>query len=176
MPSTLYSRAATAVERAVMREPNNEKITREDVLVRAAELPDDDPLASSLPGSLGNLAQQLRNAVGIMSESEMAAILQVSDETLATWRTKKKGPPHVKIGKRAFYLAGDFSKWVLEEVQRQAALNTSNEYRRRTRVASASNPCNEDDSKRKQETKGKAREKRKDDVTGADAQASLPTL
>lgn len=185
MTNTLYSRAASAVDpaspsgyagrgRAAARQPNNEKITEMDVAARAADpaspsgyaghSPTDDDDTSTLPGSLGQLARQLRNAIGIMSESEMAAILQVSHETLATWRTKRRGPPHVKIGKRAFYLMGDFSQWVMGEVERQAALNSGLAGHKQHR-------------KRQRKPEHKAKQERDDHVIiDADAQASLPLV
>jgi hypothetical protein len=68
-----------------------------------------------------SVAAQIRAHVGLANEDEMAATLQVSHETLATWRTKKRGPPSIKLGKKVFYLIPDFSKWVMEEVARQHA-------------------------------------------------------
>ena len=68
-----------------------------------------------------NVAKKIRSDVGLASEAEMAAILQVSEETLATWRTKRRGPPSIKLGKKVFYLIQDFGKWVMQEVERQAA-------------------------------------------------------
>lgn len=70
--------------------------------------------------STDNVAKRFRSAVGLASEDEMAAMLQVSHETLATWRTKRRGPPHIKLGKKVFYCIADFSKWVMQEVERQA--------------------------------------------------------
>jgi len=64
-------------------------------------------------------ARQVRGAVGIVNEDEMAAILQISHETLATWRTRRRGPPSIKLGKKVFYAVADFGEWVKEEVARQ---------------------------------------------------------
>jgi hypothetical protein len=163
MTSTLYARAASpsAVERAAAREPNNEKITLEHPVNEQPNLsPSPDDL-TSLPGSLGNLAQELRNVIGILSESEMAAILQVSHETLATWRTKRRGPPHVKIGKRAFYMRGDFSQWVMGEVERQAAINAPKQKQQR---------------KRQHKPETQTKDKREDHVTEVGAQDVLPIV
>jgi predicted DNA-binding transcriptional regulator AlpA len=70
--------------------------------------------------STETIAKQFRSAVGLASEQEMASMLQVSQETLATWRTKRKGPPSIKLGKRVFYCIAEFSKWVDLEVRLQA--------------------------------------------------------
>jgi len=66
-------------------------------------------------------ARQVRGTVGIVNEDEMAAILQISHETLATWRTRRRGPPSIKLGKKVFYAVADFGAWVQEELQRQRA-------------------------------------------------------
>ena len=75
--------------------------------------------ATAPPATDQVAAAQIRAHVGLANEDEMAAILQVSHETLATWRTKKRGPPSIKLGKKVFYLIPDFGKWVMEEVARQ---------------------------------------------------------
>lgn len=165
MVNTLYTRAAdaaSAVERAARRQPNNEKAHAQAYMPPSITPPPDpiDDDTSTLPGSVGELARQLRNAIGIMSESEMAAILQVSCETLATWRTKRRGPPHVKIGKRAFYLAGDFSQWVMGEVERQSQ-----------HQASAKNK-----KKRQHKPRRQTGDEREDHVTGVDGHGAIPVL
>jgi hypothetical protein len=73
-------------------------------------------------------AAQIRNTVGLANEDEMAATLQVSHETLATWRTKKRGPPSIKLGKKVFYLIPDFGRWVMEEVERQQLTSRIRDY------------------------------------------------
>lgn len=79
----------------------------------------DVPSPSLFATSPDLTASKIREVVGLASESEMAAILQVSEETLATWRTKRKGPPSIKLGKKVFYLVEQFGKWVMQEVERQ---------------------------------------------------------
>lgn len=64
---------------------------------------------------------KLRAAIGMIDEDEMSTGLSVSRETLATWRTKKRGPPSVKIGKKVFYLLSSFTQWVTSEAEKQAS-------------------------------------------------------
>jgi len=59
-----------------------------------------------------SIATGIRAAIGLASENEMSDILQVSKQTLATWRCKKKGPPSVRLGKRVFYPVSDFNTWI----------------------------------------------------------------
>lgn len=70
-------------------------------------------------GVAPDMAASIRAAVGIVNEEEMSATLQVSVETLTTWRTKRKGPPHIKIGKKVFYSISEFGAWVVQESARQ---------------------------------------------------------
>ena len=58
-------------------------------------------------------------SLGLMSTEEMSGVLQVSPQTLATWRCKKKGPPSIKLGKKVFYLFTDFSAWTSQEAKKQ---------------------------------------------------------
>lgn len=101
----------------------------EFVALSAPSIPDVSllsPTIPSLPDFKNMMAGQIRKAVGMANVMEMAAMLQVSKQTLATWRTKKRGPPYVKIGKKVFYLLSDFSTWVIEECERQAKLSRAN--------------------------------------------------
>ena len=71
-----------------------------------------DALAPSTPTSM-------QTALGLMSTEEMSGVLQVSPQTLATWRCKKRGPPSIKLGKKVFYLIADFNRWTQSEAKRQ---------------------------------------------------------
>lgn len=67
-------------------------------------------------------AAQVRSNIGLLTEDEMAAILQLNSvETLATWRSQKRGPQHVKLGKRVFYSVNSLGEWVARELNRQLA-------------------------------------------------------
>jgi hypothetical protein len=94
--------------------------------------------------STDNVATKFREAVGLASEDEMASILQISHETLATWRTRRKGPPFIKLGKKAFYCISSFSQWINHEVERQQALKLPR-LRKRIQPAPAPTPLREDE-------------------------------
>lgn len=64
----------------------------------------------------------IRNALGLITEEDMAKTLMLNSvSTLATWRSQKKGPAYVKLGKRIFYTVNDLRDWVIEEAKRQHA-------------------------------------------------------
>lgn len=66
------------------------------------------------------IAMQVRAALGLLTEEDLAHILQLNSvSTLATWRSQRRGPPHVKLGKRVFYTVRDLGTWISEEGQRQ---------------------------------------------------------
>jgi hypothetical protein len=58
-------------------------------------------------------------SLGLMTQEEMSSVLQVSPQTLATWRCKKRGPPSIKLGKKVFYLISDFNRWTQEQARAQ---------------------------------------------------------
>jgi len=59
------------------------------------------------------------SSLGLMSSEEVSGVLQVSPQTLATWRCKRRGPPSIKLGKKVFYLITDFSAWMQNEAKKQ---------------------------------------------------------
>ena len=69
-----------------------------------------------------NMNSTLYTTLGLIPASDMSGILQVSTQTLATWRCKKKGPPSIKLGKRVFYLLAEFNRWMQEEVRTQRSV------------------------------------------------------
>lgn len=61
----------------------------------------------------------LRRLVGLLSKDEVSGLLQVSAATLALWRSKKKGPPYVRLGTRVFYLVDELEEWVGNQFEQQ---------------------------------------------------------
>jgi len=59
-----------------------------------------------------NFVNQLRSELGIISEDDLAAILQVQTATLATWRMEKRGPDYIKATKTILYFKKDVQKWL----------------------------------------------------------------
>jgi hypothetical protein len=48
----------------------------------------------------------------LVPDSRAAAVLHLSPGTLATWRSKRRGPPYVKIGRRIFYRMQDLNRFI----------------------------------------------------------------
>jgi len=78
-------------------------------------------MTEPVPVTADTTDRKVRYAVGLITEEEMAKTLQLqSIETLATWRSQKRGPPFVKLGKKVFYTVTEFGAWVQEESKRQS--------------------------------------------------------
>ena len=58
------------------------------------------------------LSSTLRSDLEIFSEDELAHVLVVKSQTLATWRAESKGPDYVKLGKSIFYRKQDVVTWI----------------------------------------------------------------
>lgn len=48
----------------------------------------------------------------LLTEDEAAGLFRLAPVTLRNWRSLRRGPAHVKIGRRAFYRREAISKWV----------------------------------------------------------------
>lgn len=57
-------------------------------------------------------AATLRSAIELFNEEELAEILEVKPQTLATWRAEERGPDYVKLGKSVFYRKADVLDWI----------------------------------------------------------------
>lgn len=55
---------------------------------------------------------QLRAELGVLEAWQLAGALEVTVDTLATWRGEGKGPDYVKLGKGVFYRFEDVKAWV----------------------------------------------------------------
>jgi hypothetical protein len=72
--------------------------------------------------TIANTALEVRKTLGLLTEEETAGVLQLtSTGTLATWRSQKKGPPSVKLGKKVFYVLPTLHAWISAEATQQAA-------------------------------------------------------
>lgn len=58
----------------------------------------------------------LRSSVGLLSEDDLANILDVGIATLQSWRAGKTGPDYVKAGKKVFYRRADVEEWIAANV------------------------------------------------------------
>lgn len=57
-------------------------------------------------------AATLRSVLEIFAEADLAEILDVKTQTLASWRAENKGPDYVKLGKSIFYRKQDVLDWI----------------------------------------------------------------
>lgn len=57
-------------------------------------------------------AAALRSVLEIFAEADLAEILDVKTQTLASWRAENKGPDYVKLGKSIFYRKQDVLDWI----------------------------------------------------------------
>jgi predicted DNA-binding transcriptional regulator AlpA len=48
----------------------------------------------------------------MLNQESAAVFLGVKPPTLASWRHLGKGPPYVKVGRSAYYKAGDIEAWL----------------------------------------------------------------
>lgn len=56
--------------------------------------------------------QVLREKLGLLTQEELAVLLDVTVETLREWRRLKQGPDFVKTGKGVMYREVDIQDWL----------------------------------------------------------------
>lgn len=61
-------------------------------------------------------AYMIRKRLGLLSQMELAAMLDVTVETLREWRRLKQGPDFVKTGKGVMYRECDVQDWMKRNV------------------------------------------------------------
>lgn len=49
---------------------------------------------------------------GRMNNAQAASYLGISKATLNGWRTRRKGPPYLKLGERVFYRREDLDEFI----------------------------------------------------------------
>jgi predicted DNA-binding transcriptional regulator AlpA len=53
-----------------------------------------------------------RGHLGLLTENEVADTIGVKPQTLQVWRSRKQGPPYVKLGKQVYYRYMDLHWWI----------------------------------------------------------------
>jgi hypothetical protein len=56
-----------------------------------------------------------RSRLGLLSEVELAAALNIGTSTLQSWRSSGSGPPFRRLGKGIFYHVTDVSEWTVRQ-------------------------------------------------------------
>ncbi|MDE2101921.1 MAG: helix-turn-helix domain-containing protein [Patescibacteria group bacterium] len=62
-------------------------------------------------------ACQLRNEIGLLTESDLMLLLGITDHTLQSWRSNSIGPKYVKLGRTVMYRVIDVREWIDNNVQ-----------------------------------------------------------
>lgn len=57
----------------------------------------------------------LLESLRLLDPAAVAQLLQLSAETLRTWRSSHKGPPFRRIGRRVLYEESDVVHWVVAQ-------------------------------------------------------------
>ena len=57
----------------------------------------------------------------LIPDPEVEKILHQRPQTLAVWRSEKRGPAYVKIGRRVFYRRSDIAKWLGDQLHETKA-------------------------------------------------------
>jgi hypothetical protein len=55
---------------------------------------------------------QLRGEFGLLSTTDLAALIEIDERTLSVWRCQKRGPDFVKLGRAVFYRKDDVAVWI----------------------------------------------------------------
>lgn len=67
--------------------------------------------------SASGQARSLRLEVGLLSDRDLAELLELGTDTLQTWRMEDRGPPYTKLGKKVFYRLADVQLWIEANVK-----------------------------------------------------------
>lgn len=67
------------------------------------------------------MGQEIRSQLGILTTEEVASSLEVTEHTLAMWRSEGKGPKFVRLGRGIFYRRADVQEWIDKSVVSVAA-------------------------------------------------------
>jgi hypothetical protein len=59
-----------------------------------------------------SVGEKLRRDFGIMTPAELAAMLEVSEHTLHSWRQRNQGPVFTYLGRRTYYRKADIHSWI----------------------------------------------------------------
>lgn len=62
----------------------------------------------------------LRERAELLTEEDVAAMVDVEVRTVQNWRSGDDGPPFVKVGRSAFYRFDAVKKWIASREQRRA--------------------------------------------------------
>ena len=73
--------------------------------------PTDHELAVPAPVTLTR-GERLRDTFALLSTADLGDLIDVDERTLAMWRSVKRGPDYVRLGRRIFYRRPDVMAWI----------------------------------------------------------------
>lgn len=76
--------------------------------------------SSEAAGVITDVGQFLRARLGLVTEDELAAALDLKVSTLQAWRADRTGPSFTKLGKSVFYRQADVEEWITFNVNQTA--------------------------------------------------------
>ncbi len=85
-------------------------VKNEDVTAEVTEDRPSDQWPSRLSVDVA-LGSDIRRALKIYTENEVAAMLGYDTKTLTVWRSNKKGPDFLKCGRNVLYRQKDLETW-----------------------------------------------------------------
>jgi predicted DNA-binding transcriptional regulator AlpA len=56
--------------------------------------------------------ERLRDVFQLLSPPDLSALIGVDQRTLAVWRSQRRGPDFVKLGRAVFYRRADVNAWI----------------------------------------------------------------
>jgi hypothetical protein len=72
--------------------------------------------AASAPSPQADVAsarvEKLRDSFGLLSPSDLATLIGRDERTLAVWRSQKRGPDWVALGRSIFYTRAAVETWI----------------------------------------------------------------
>jgi predicted DNA-binding transcriptional regulator AlpA len=57
-------------------------------------------------------SERLRDIFELISPADLATLLGVDERTLTVWRSQRRGPDFVKLGRAVFYRRADVNAWI----------------------------------------------------------------
>ena len=88
-----------------------------DLVLRAKVLEDMQELDTLIETALGRLARASRESEALLDETSLAdryPCLFTNKRSLQNHRSRKTGPPYIKIGGRVMYRVRDVEAWITE--------------------------------------------------------------
>jgi hypothetical protein len=111
-PSTKPEVVDAEFEEIAPTTPVEEEFNALNEQAKAQASTDNAEVLADIEAVLDEEVVSYRQQLGLISPGTMSKILGVHQDTLKGWRSEGKGPPHLKIGKRVWYLYELVQDWL----------------------------------------------------------------